>query len=45
MIGNSDDKTSFSHELLTNRQVANLCKAFQIIYQLISSYQKFNYLR
>ena len=29
MIGNSDDKTNFPHELvLTNRQVAYLCKAF-----------------
>ena len=29
MIGNSNDKTSFRHELwLTNRQVANLRKAF-----------------
>ena len=29
MIGNSDDKISFRHELLlTNRQVANLHKAF-----------------
>ena len=29
MIGNSDDNTNFSHELLlTNRQVANLRKAF-----------------
>ena len=29
MIGNSDDKTNFPHELLlTNRQVANLCTAF-----------------
>ena len=29
MIGNSDDKINFSHEiLLTNRQVANLRKAF-----------------
>ena len=28
MIGNSNDKTNFPHELLlTNRQVANLCKA------------------
>ena len=28
MIDNSDDKTNFPHELLlTNRQVANLCKA------------------
>ena len=29
MIGNSDDETRFPHKLLlTNRQVANLCKAF-----------------
>ena len=29
MVGNSDDETNFPHEfLLTNRQVANLCKAF-----------------
>ena len=29
MIGNSNDKTNFPHRLLlTNRQVANLCKAF-----------------
>ena len=29
MIGDSDDKTNFSHELLlTNRQVENLRKAF-----------------
>ena len=29
MIGNSNDNTNFPHELLlTNRQVANLCKAF-----------------
>ena len=29
MIGNSDENTNFRHELLlTNRQVANLCKAF-----------------
>ena len=29
MIGNSNDKTNFSHELLlTNRQVTNLRKAF-----------------
>ena len=26
-IGNSDDKINFPHELLTNRQVAKLCKA------------------
>ena len=29
MVGNSNDNTNFPHELLlTNRQVANLCKAF-----------------
>ena len=29
MIGNSDDKTNFQHKLLiTNTQVANVCKAF-----------------
>ena len=29
MIGNSDDEANFSHKLLlTNRQVANICKAF-----------------
>ena len=29
MIGNSDDETNFPHKLfLTNRQVANLPKAF-----------------
>ena len=29
MTGNSDNETNFSHKLLlTNRQVANLCKAF-----------------
>ena len=46
MIGDSNDKTNFPHELLlTNRQVANLRKALQIIYQQILSYQKLNYLR
>ena len=30
MIGDSDDKINFPHELLlTNRQVANLCKTFE----------------
>ena len=45
MIG--DNETNFPHKLLlTNRQVANLRKAFlQIIYQQILSYQKLNYLR
>ena len=29
MIGNSDDETNFLHKFsLTNRQIANLCKAF-----------------
>ena len=29
MIGNSVDETNFSHKLLlTNRQVANFCRAF-----------------
>ena len=29
MIGNSDDEANFPHKLLlTNRPVANLCKAF-----------------
>ena len=29
MVGNSDDETSFPRTwLLTNRQVANICKAF-----------------
>ena len=29
MIGNSNDETNFRHKLLlTNRKVANLCKAF-----------------
>ena len=29
MISNSDNETNFLHKLLlTNRQVANLCKAF-----------------
>ena len=37
MIG--DDETGFPQKLLlTNRQVANLRKALQIIYQLISNY-------
>ena len=33
MIGDSDDKINFPHELLlTNRQVANLCKAFHKLF-------------
>ena len=46
MIVNSDDETNFPHKLLlTNRQVANLCKSFAKKYQLISSYQKLSYLK
>ena len=36
MIG--DNKTNFPHELLlTNRRVANLCKSFINIYQLVKN--------
>ena len=43
MIGNSDDEINFPLKLLlTNREVADLRKILQIIYQLISSYQKLN---
>ena len=28
MVGDSNDNTNFPHELLTNRQVANIRKAF-----------------
>ena len=46
MIGDSNDKINFLHELLlTNEQVANLRKVFQIIYQLMLSYQKLRFLR
>ena len=48
MIGDSDDKINFPHELLlTNRQVALqiFLKPLKIIYQLILSYQKLKYLR
>ena len=39
--------TNFPHRLLlTNRQVANLCKAFaKKNHQLILNYQKLNYLK
>ena len=44
MIGNNE--INFPRKLLlANRQVSNLHKAFQIIHQLILSYQKLNYLR
>ena len=41
-----DNETNFPQKLLlTNRQVANFVKLFQIIYQQISYYQKINYQR
>ena len=44
MIG--DVETNFPHKLLlTNRQVANFRIAFLTNHQLISNYQKHNYLR
>ena len=44
MIG--DNETIFPPKLLlTNRQVANHRKGLQIIYQLVSNYQKLSYLR
>ena len=44
MIG--DNESNFPHKLLlTNRQVANLRKAFANTYQLISNYQKLSYRR
>ena len=46
MIGNSDDDNNFPHELLlTNRQVANLRKAFTKHTQQILNCQKLNYQR
>ena len=46
MIVNSNDGTNLPHKLLfTNRQVQILVKLLQIIYQLISSYIKLNYLK
>ena len=46
IVGNSDDETNFPHKLLlTNRQVVNLRKSSQIIYQPILSYQKLDYLQ
>ena len=44
MVGNSNDNINFPHELLlTNRQVANICKVLLITYQLILNCQKLNY--
>ena len=46
MTGNPDNETTFRHKLLlTNRQIANLRKAFLTTYQLILNCQKLNYLR
>ena len=47
MIVNFNDETNFPYRLLlTNREVENqVLKHFQIIYQLILSYQKLNYLK
>ena len=43
MVDNSNDEINFPHKLLlTNKEVTNL---LQIIYQLISIYQKLNYIR
>ena len=45
MISKSDDETNFPHKLLpTNRQVATLWRLLQIVYQLLSSYQKLSSL-
>ena len=44
MVSHSNDDTNSPHELLlTNRQVANIRKAFAKIHQLILNYQKLNY--
>ena len=45
MVGNSNDNTNFPHELLlTNRQVANIRKAFaKDTHQQILNCQKLNY--
>ena len=46
MIGNSGDNTNFPHELLlTNRQVANLRKAFAKNTSTVLNCQKLNYQR
>ena len=46
MIGRSDDKTDFPHELLlTNKQVSDLRKAFANNSSNILSYQELSYLR
>ena len=41
MIDSSDDETNFPHKLLlTNRQVANLCKSLLTTHRLILNCQK-----
>ena len=46
MIGISEEKINFPHELLlNNRQVPIFVSLLQIIHQLILNYQKLNYLR
>ena len=48
MIGNPNDETNFPHKwLLTDTQVARLCKAFVKLtnHQLILSYQQIEYLK
>ena len=43
MIDSSDDETNFPHKLLlTNRQVANLCKSLLTTHRLILNCQKHN---
>ena len=44
MVSNSNDNTNFPHELmLTNRQVANIRKAFAKNASIDINYQKLNY--
>ena len=45
MTGNSDDETNFPHKLLLIGKWKIFVKLLKIIYQLISSYQKLNYLK
>ena len=46
IISNSNDKTNFAHKwLLSNRQVAKLCKAFANISSTDIKISKLNYLR
>ena len=46
IISNSNDKTNFAHKcLLSNRQVAKLCKAFANISSTDIKLSKLNYLR